>query len=86
MVAVGENVGVARGEQIDLLEWPVSHLMDFIFFSAYLIIISGYSHSLCDRQVRVRKVPSSRNSLDDRTQSRRPLGFLLGDSWDDKRW
>ena len=45
MAAAGKDVGIVGVQQIDLLEWPVSHLMDFIFFSAYLIIISGYSHS-----------------------------------------
>ena len=83
MVAVGENVGVVRGEQIDLFSRPVSHSLHPIFLSAYLAIISRLSDLESDRQEWAYKVHSSRDSLDDRTQSRRPLGFLVCDSWTD---
>ena len=84
MAAAGKDVGIVGVQQIDLLEWPVSHLMDFIFFSAYLTIISRLPHLASDRQERTHKVYSSRDSLDDRTQSQRPLDFLVCDSWDDE--
>ncbi len=79
MVAVGENVGVVRGEQIDLFSRPVSHSLHPIFLSAYLAIISRLSDLESYRLVRAHKVHSSRNSLDDRTRPQRPLGFLVCD-------
>ncbi len=86
MAAAGKDVGIVRVQQIDLFDRLVSHSLHSIFLSVYLTIIITLVWLLGDRQVRARKVRSSRNSLDDRTQSQRPLGFLVGDYWDDERW